>query len=221
MIFDPGLIRAALPEIASGMAITLAMWLAGSVMGLVLGMLVAIARRFGPSPLAIALTGYVGLIRGTPFLVQLFLLYYGGPYAGIDLDPVQAGLLGLSVYSAAYFAEIFRGGFEAIPPGHVEAAVCVGLTRAQIIRRILLPEMTLLVLPSVVNLFILLVKETAILSIVTVPELTMVITAIGSANFAFAEATFLLAVCYWAIVEATSWLGRVVERRLGRFRLAT
>ncbi len=219
MNFDPALILASLPDVATGMAITILMWLGGSFMGLALGLAVSIARRWGGRWARLVLDAYVGLMRGTPFLVQLFLLYYGGPYAGLDLEPVQAGLLGLTLYSAAYFAEIFRGGFEAIPRGHVEAAVCVGLTQAQIIRRILLPEMTLLVLPSLINMFTLLVKETAVLSIITVPELTMVITAIGSANFAFAEATFLLAVSYWAIVEITGLIGRFIEGRLGRYRL--
>jgi polar amino acid transport system permease protein len=196
------------------------MWLAVGACALLLGLLVATARRFAGRTVAVPLALYVALIRDTPFLIQLFLLYYGGPYIGLNLEPYQAGLIGLTVYGSAYFAEIFRGGYEAVPRGHQEAAVCAGLTRLQIVRRILLPEMALLVLPALVNMQILLLKETAVLSIVTVPELTMTLTALGSETFAFAEALFLLAFGYWALVELTGALGRRAERSLARYRLA-
>ena len=89
-----------------------------------------------------------------------------------------AGLIGLTVYSAAYYSEIFRAGFNAVPTGHIEAAACVGLTRGQLIRRIVVPEMAMLVLPQLVNMIILMMKETAVLSIVTVPfsSSTLVLT---------------------------------------------
>jgi polar amino acid transport system permease protein len=219
-MIDWGLIRASLPDLASGLATTFWLWAAGSVLGVVLGLAVALLRRFGGRALRAALGVPVWVILGTPFLVQLFLVYYGGPYVGVALDPAPAGLIGLSVYGAAYFSEIFRAGFEAIPLGHVEAAICVGLTRAQIVRRIMLPEMTLLVLPAATNMVVVLLKETAVLSIVTVPELTMTITAIGSANFAFAEATLLLALSYWGLTELAGWAGHGLERSLSRLRFA-
>src|SRR5664279_1183851 len=115
-----------MPEIIRALGITLSVWIVGLIGAAILGFLVAIARRFGPRWLDIALGAYVEIFRGTPFLIQLFLLYFGGPYAGLSLNPIPAGLLGLSVYGAAYFSEIFRGGFEAVPKGHIEAAECVG-----------------------------------------------------------------------------------------------
>lgn len=219
MSFDLDLVLNALPQVLSGLQVTLVMWLLGGLLAFLLGFVIAVARQFGGRLLRRALTLPVEIVRGTPFLIQLFLLYYGGPFIGIDLEPYDAGLVGLTVYGSAYFAEIVRGGFEAIPKGHVEAAVCLGLGRAAIIGRILLPEMALLILPASVNLLIILIKETAILSIITVPELTMAVTAIGSEHFAFVEAAFLLAVGYWLLVEATSRAGRFAERRLQRFRL--
>lgn len=219
MTFDLTLIRESLPSVLDGLRITLVMWLVGGVLAFVLGFVVAVSRHFGGRWLRLALTLPVEVLRGTPFLIQLFLLYYGGPFIGLDLEPYDAGLLGLAVYGSAYFAEIIRGGFEAVPHGHIEAAVCVGLDRWTIIRRILVPEMALLILPSAVNFLIILVKETAILSIITVPEFTMNVTAIGSAHFAFVESTFLLALGYWLLVEATGTLGRWAERRLARFKL--
>ncbi|MBN8891243.1 MAG: amino acid ABC transporter [Rhodospirillales bacterium 70-18] len=220
MTFDLGLILGSLPEVLAAAWVTIVMWLASAAMGAALGFVLALLRRYGGRAAAWPILGFVTVIRGTPFLIQLFLLYYSGPSIGIDLDPTGSGLLSLSIYASAYFCEIFTGGFAAIPRGHVEAAICVGLSRAQIVARILVPEMALLVLPACVNMTILMMKETAVLSIVTVPELTLVITAIGSRTFAFAEALFLLAIAYWVLTEATGRLGRFAEGALARYRLA-
>ena len=214
------LIQASIPEIIEGLGFTLLMWLPGSALALALGLLVAILRHYGGRLLDRSLQALLGVLRGTPFLVQIFLLYYGGPFIGLDLDAPTAGLFGLAVYGAAYFAEIIRGGLAAVPRGHIEAAACVGLSRAQTLRRVLLPEMALLILPSTINMLLVLMKETAVRSIITGPELTAVITGIGSLHFAYAEAAFMLAVCYWGLTEATGLLGRGLERRLQRFRLA-
>ena len=220
MSFDLPFIASQLPDVLAGAGVTALVWVASVVLGLVLGFAIAVARRFSPGPVDLALRFCVEVVRGSPFLVQIFLLYYGGPYVGFSLDPIPAGLLGLTVYGAAYYSEIFRGGFESVPPGHVEAAACLGLTRAQAVRRIEVPEMTVLVLPALVNMTILLLKETAVLSIITVPELTMTISAIGSATYRFVEALFLLALFYWGLVEGCGTLGRAAEARLSRLRLA-
>lgn len=220
MRFDVGLIEAALPDVLVAFGLTMLIWISSALAGAALGFIVAVLRRYGPAPVRVLLRLYVEVIRGTPFLIQLFLLYYGGPYLGLSLDAVPAGLLGLTIYGAAYFSEIFRAGFAAVPAGHAEAAECLGFTRLQVIRRVMLPEMAVLVIPPAVNTAIVLVKETAVLSIITVPELTMVISGIGSQYYAFAESLFLLALFYWLLVEGSSHLGRVAETRLSKYRLA-
>lgn len=212
------LIAQHLPTLLRAAGVTLGTWLAGALLALLLGFVIALLRRWGGKALSLALGAYVELIRGTPFLIQLFLLYYGGPYIGLTLEPVTAGVLGLGLYGAAYFSEIFRAGFEAIPRGHAEAAECLGMTRAQVVRRVMLPEMMVLVLPPLTNMLVVLLKETAVLSIITVPELTFHISTIGSEQYAFVEALFLLACFYWGLVELCGWLGRQVERRMERFR---
>lgn len=217
MNIDFGVILAQLPNLLRSAGVTLLIWLVGSMAAVAFGFLVAIGSRYGPRFLSLLLRAYVEVIRGTPFLIQLFLLYYGGPFIGISLDPVPAGLLGLAIYGAAYFSEIFRAGFEAVPPGHIEAAECVGLNRGQIVRRILIPEMTMLVLPPAVNMTVILLKETAVLSIITVPELTFLMQAIGSQQYAFVEAMFVLACFYWSMVSLAGKLGRAAETRLSRF----
>jgi polar amino acid transport system permease protein len=215
--FDYALLLTKLPDILNALGVTISAWLISLVGAGVIGFAVAVARRYGPRWLDWLLLAYVEVFRGTPFLVQLFLLYFGGPYAGLSLDALPAGLLALSVYGGAYFSEVFRAGFEAVPRGHVEAAECAGLSRAQIVRRILLPEMAVLVLPASVNLAVSLLKDTSVLSVITVQELTFTASAIGTEFYAFIEALFVLALGYWGLVEIAAALGRVAERRLARY----
>jgi len=207
--------------VARGLPLTIGIWLASVATGLLAGVLVACARHFGPRLLNAVLLTLVEIVRGVPFVVQAFLLYYGGPFIGLDLTPILAGWLALSIYAAAYFSEIFRAGFLAIPPGHTEAARLLGLSTNQAIIRIMLPEMALSVLPALANLAVILVKETAILSIITVPELTFTVSGVGSATFAFAQTMTALALSYWALVELTSYAARRLERGIARATLGT
>jgi polar amino acid transport system permease protein len=218
MTFDINVILQQWPAIVSGAGVTIFIWIVGTIAAAALGFLVAVARRYGGTVIDKAFGFVVAVLRGTPFLIQIFLVYYGGPFIGLSLDPLPAGLLGISIYGAAYFSEIFRSGFAAVPIGHIEAGECVGLSQGQIVRRILLPEMTMLVLPPSLNMAVILMKETAVLSIITVPELTATLSAIGSQQYAFVEALFALAVFYWVLVEATGWLGHLAETKLSRFR---
>lgn len=220
MSFDVGLLLDYLPSILSGLGITVLLWVACCVLGLALGFLIAVARRYGPPALNWILFVPVEIIRGTPFLVQVFLLYYGGPFIGLSLDNLPAGVLALSIYAAAYYSELWRAGFDAIPKGHLEAADCVGLTPVQTMHRIILPEMTTLMLPAMVNMTILMLKETAILSIISVPELTLEVSAIGTQNYAFVESFTVLALIYWGLVELCGAAGRRAERRLAKYRFA-
>ncbi|MCE7027587.1 amino acid ABC transporter permease [Jiella avicenniae] len=220
MSLDFSIVWQQFPQILSAFWNTIWIWIVATILAILLGFVVAALRRYGPLWLNLLLRLYVEVIRGTPFLIQLFLLYFGGPFIGLSLEPIPAGLLGMTVYGSAYFSEIFRAGFAAIPPGHIEAAECVGLSRGQIVRRILVPEMTMLVLPQIVNMAIILMKETAILSIITVPELTLVVGAIGSQQYAFVEAMTMLALFYWALVELSGWLGGLAEKKLSKFRFA-
>ncbi|WP_108259222.1 amino acid ABC transporter permease [Mangrovicoccus ximenensis] len=217
MSFDFAVILAKAPQILAGLGVTILIWVAGTLLAAILGFLVATARRYGGRLADLVLSVPVEVIRGTPFLVQIFLLYFGGPYIGLRLDPIAAGLLGLTIYGAAYYAEIFRAGFQSVPPGHSEAADCVGLTRMQTILHVQLPEMALLVLPPSMNMAVILLKETALLSLITVPEMTMTVQAIGSQQYAFVESIVVLALVYWALVELANFLGRLAERRLSTY----
>ncbi|SEP80546.1 amino acid ABC transporter membrane protein 2, PAAT family (TC 3.A.1.3.-) [Pseudomonas sp. NFACC02] len=217
MIFDPKIITDHLGDIGSGFLVTLGTWSSGVVLGIALGMLIAVAQVFGNAFVRAPLRVFIELIRSTPFLVQLFLVYYGGPSFGLSLDPIPAGILGLGVYGSVYFAEIFRSGFESVARGQLEAADCLGITRLQCIWRIQVPQMLVIILPALVNMITVLCKETAVLSIITIPELTMVLTGIGSETFAFVETLLMLCIGYLILVEACSRLGMLLETRVGRF----
>ncbi|MFK3794917.1 MULTISPECIES: amino acid ABC transporter permease [unclassified Pseudomonas] len=217
MIFDPKIITDHLGDIGSGFLVTLGTWSSGVVLGMALGMLIAIAQIFGNNLVRAPLRVFIELIRSTPFLVQLFLVYYGGPSFGLSLDPIPAGILGLGVYGSVYFAEIFRSGFESVSRGQLEAADCLGITRLQCIWRIQVPQMLVIILPALINMITVLCKETAVLSIITIPELTMVLTGIGSETFAFVETLLMLCIGYLILVELCSRLGMFLERRVGRF----
>ena len=220
MTFDYGVITAHLPAIGQALLMTILLWLAGLTASIVVGLAVAVARRMGGPLLDLPLGAAVQVVRGIPFLVQVFLLYFGGPAIGLVLEQFTAGLLALSLFGGAYMSEVFRTGFRAIPRGHLEAAECAGLSRWQTLRRIMVPEMLVLVLPAGINIAISLIKETAVLSVISVPELTGVLSGIGSETYAFVEALLTLSLVYWGLVEACSRAGRVLERRLSRFSFA-
>ncbi|MGR3719618.1 MAG: amino acid ABC transporter permease [Paracoccus sp. (in: a-proteobacteria)] len=202
------------PSLLRGFAYTVLCWILGTVFGMALGLLLALIRHYGPRWLGWIIQIYIEIIRGTPFLVQLFLLYYGGPLIGLRLDALPAGLLGLTIYGSPYFAEIFRAGFRAVPQGQIEAARAIGIAESAIVRRILLPLSMVSALPALINFSIILTKETVILSIITVPELMYEVNRMSAETFRFVEANLVLALFFWGLVEAISRLGRRFEARL-------
>ena len=202
------------PALLRGFGYTILCWALGTVFGMALGLMIALVRHYGPRWLNWIIQIYIEVIRGTPFLVQLFVLYYGGPLIGLRLDALPAGLLGLTLYGSPYFAEIFRAGFRAVPHGQIEAARAIGLAEPAIVRRILLPLSLVSALPALINFSIILTKETVILSIITVPELMYEVSRMSAETFRFVEANLVLALFFWGLVEAISRMGRRFEARV-------
>lgn len=202
------------PALLRGFGITVICWILGTIFGMALGLVIALIQRYAPRPVRWLIQIYIEVIRGTPFLVQLFVLYYGGPLIGLRLDALPAGLLGLTIYGSPYFAEIFRSGFRAVAHGQIEAARAIGMTEPTIIRRILLPLGLVSALPALVNFSIILTKETVILSIITVPELMYQVSRMSTETFRYVEANLVLALFFWALVETISRLGRRLETRI-------
>lgn len=202
------------PALLRGFGVTVTCWILGTIFGMALGLAIALVQRYAPRPLRWLIQVYIEVIRGAPFLVQLFVLYYGGPLIGLRLDALPAGLLGLTIYGSPYFAEIFRSGFRAVAHGQIEAARAIGMTEPAIIRRILLPLGLVSALPALVNFSIILTKETVILSIITVPELMYQVSRMSAETFRYVEANLVLALFFWALVETISRVGRRLETRI-------
>jgi polar amino acid transport system permease protein len=205
------------PQLLDGMKFTVVIWLLGSLLAVFIGFGLALALVSRSRLLSTLVRGYVEFFRGTPLLVQLFILYYGGPSIGLTLSAFTVGLLGLGLYGSAYFAEIFRAGFDSVQKGQIEAAYSFGLTRGARLQHIVLPQMLVLVIPPSTNLLIILLKDTAVLSIVTVPELTFQVTGMTIETFAFVEPFVALAAVYWILTELTSYIGRQLEYRAGGY----
>jgi polar amino acid transport system permease protein len=204
------------PILLDGFELTILCWILGTIFSMALGLVISLAQRYGPRPLGWLIQAYIEVIRGTPFLVQLFVLYYGGPLLGLRLDALPAGILGLSVYGSPYFAEIFRAGYLAVPVGQLEAARAIGMSEPTIVRRILLPLSLVSALPALVNFSIILTKETVILSVITVPELMYSVQRMSTETFRYLEANFILALFFWLLVETISRAGRWLETRITR-----
>lgn len=204
------------PALLEGFGVTVLCWIVGSLGGVVLGFILACLYRWGPAPLRWLIYAYVEVIRGTPFMIQLFLLYYGGPYMGLVLTPIQAGILSFIVYGSPYFAEIFRSGFNAIPQGQIEAARCLGIPEWRIVLRITLPQMLVPITAPLTNFFIILTKETAILATVTVPELLFQVQSMMAETFTYVEPLLALSLFYWFMVTLTARFGAWVETRVTR-----
>ncbi len=205
------------PQLLEGLRFTVVIWLLGSALGIAIGFLLGVVLVSRNRAAAGLVRLYVELFRGTPLLVQLFLLYYGGPSVGLTLSAFTVGLLGLGLYGSAYFAEIFRAGFESVPRGQIEAALSFGFPRGARLRHVILPQMLALVVPPSTNLLIILLKDTAVLSIITVPELTFQVTGMTVETFTFVEPFLALAAFYWLLTELTSYLGRRFESRVGAY----
>jgi polar amino acid transport system substrate-binding protein len=141
-------------------------------LAILVGLLVAVGRLYGPRWLAWLLSTYVELLRGTPLLLQLFVIYYLLPYIHIYLHPFWAGVIGLAINYSAYEAENYRAGLLAIPRGQMEAALALGMTRWTALRRVIIPQAVRIVIPPVTNDFISLFKDTSVCSVIAVTELT-------------------------------------------------
>jgi len=217
MSVDVSLISQYGGQILDGFGVTILSWVGAVALGMAVGFVIAVLQLFTGRWVRAALRVYIEVLRTTPFLVQLFILYYGGPNFGVSLSAMDAGIVSLALYGSAYFAEIFRSGFLSVPNGQVEAADCLGLSRISTIWRVQLPQMLVIITPALINMIIILSKETSVLSIITVPELTAVLTQIGSEQFIYVETTLVLCVCYLILVAITQKLGGWAELKASRY----
>jgi polar amino acid transport system substrate-binding protein len=174
-----------------------------------LGLLIALGRLYGPGALRCALSGYVELIRGTPLMLQLYVLFYL-----LRLPPWVAGISGLAINYSAYEAEIYRAGLQAIPPGQMEAALALGMSRVLALRRVIVPQAIRIVIPPVTNDFIALFKDTSVCSVITLVELTKQYSILANSTGGTIEFALAVGVLYMMMSVPLSWFSRWSERRL-------
>ena len=187
------------------------------VLGLGVGFATALARLFAPRPIAAAFRFYVWLFRGTPLLVQLFLIFYGLPSVGIVLDAFPAALIGFTLNVGAYTSEIVRAVLVAVPKGQWEAAYSIGMTWWQAMRRTILPQGSRIAVPPLSNTFIALVKDTSLAAAITVPELFQAAQRIVAVTYEPLILYIEAALIYLVLSSLLSWLQTLLERRLGRY----
>jgi polar amino acid transport system permease protein len=216
MSWDWNFVLEILPTLLDGVKVTILATLLGAVVAAVLGLIFALIRLSGNGIAARVTTFLCDFIRGTPLLVQLYFLFYVLPDAGIKLQPLVAGVLGLGLHYATFTAEVYRAGIANVPRGQWEAARACNLTRAQTWRHVVLPQAIPPMIPALGNYLIAMFKETPLLSVVTVLELMGQARTIANFSYRYLEPITLVGVFFLIIslisVAALRWL----ERRFGQ-----
>lgn len=205
------------PLLWAALAFTIPLTLLSFVFGLALGLVSALIRLFGPRPLAAFVRFYVWIIRGTPLLVQLFLIFYGLPSAGILLDAFPAALIGFTLNIGAYSSEIIRAAISSVAKGQWEASFSIGMSWSQTMRRTILPQAARVAVPPLSNTFISLVKDTSLAAAITVPELFQAAQRIVAVTYEPLILYIEAALIYLAISSILSALQARLELRLGRY----
>ncbi|HEY9721300.1 MAG TPA: ABC transporter substrate-binding protein/permease [Oscillatoriaceae cyanobacterium] len=205
-----------LPTLLRGAVMTVSLSVLAMALAMALGLCLAVTRLYGPRPARWLATTYVEIFRGTPLLIQLYLIYYGLPALGIRFEAFAAGVVGLGLNYAAYEAENYRAGIQAVPHGQTEASLALGMSRLQALRHVVLPQALRVAVPPVANDFIALFKDSSLVSVITLVELTKAYGMLAAATFDYIRLGLLTALIYLAISYPASLLARWTESRLRR-----
>ncbi len=215
-LIDFDLMVKSAPFLLKGAGYTVELSLGGMFFGLSLGFVIALMRLSSRKLLRGMARTYVSFIRGTPLLVQLFVIYYGLAQFGLRLDPIPSALIGLSLNVAGYTGEILRAAIASIDKGQWEAARALGLSWPQTMRLVILPQAARVALPPLGNSFIGLVKDTSLAATIQVPELFRQAQLITARTFQIFTMYFTAAVLYWIISTALAALQQRLEKRYSR-----
>lgn len=205
------------PLLKGAILYTIPLTLITFVCGLILAVLTALARISSVKPLQIIARIYVSAIRGTPLLVQLFIIFYGLPTIGIIIDPFPSAVIGFSLNVGAYASEIIRAAILSIPKGQWEAGYSIGMSYPQTLKRIILPQASRVSIPPLSNTFISLVKDTSLASLILVTEMFRRAQEIAATNYEFLLLYTQAAFIYWVICFLLSIVQGRLERRLDRY----
>ncbi|CNI04748.1 putative amino-acid ABC transporter permease [Yersinia thracica] len=204
------------PFLLKGAWFTLQLSLGGMFFGLALGFMLAMMRLSRFLPFSLLSRFYVSIFRGTPLIAQLFMIYYGLPQFGIELDPMPAALIGLSLNTAAYTSETLRAAISSIEKGQWEAAASIGMTRWQTLYRVILPQAGRTALPPLGNSFIGLVKDTSLAATIQVPELFRQAQLVTSRTLEVFTMYLAASLIYWIMATVLSALQNRLEAHVNR-----
>ncbi len=210
-----------------GTGVTLLIALTGTLLGFLIGLLVAIARTIEPAPKESAvkralikllkgiLAVYIEVFRGTPMMVQAMVIYYGAmQYLGLDMPQMLAAVLIVSVNTGAYMAEIIRGGIISVDKGQVEAAKSIGMTHWQTMSAIVLPQAVRNIMPSIGNEFVVNIKDSSVLNVISVSELFFMSKSAAGTYYKYFEVFFITALIYLVLTFSITRLLRLIERKM-------
>jgi glutamine transport system permease protein len=209
------IIVAALPMLLKGLQVTLYIFVIAIILGFLIGLVVALLRLSPIKILTWVAKVYVDAIRGTPFIVQLFFIYFGiNSFQLISLNSTTAGIITVAINTGAYFAEIIRAGIQSIDKGQTEAARSIGFTSAQTMRYVVLPQAFRRMLPTITNQSIISLKDTSLLSVIGIADLTQQGQIQASATFEAFKIWLTVGVIYFIVIYLLTVLANFVERRI-------
>ena len=206
------------PMLLTGFWLTIKIVVCAIALGIPLGLVLAFGRRPDSVIISFLSTSFIELFRNTPFIIQVFLFYYVLPFYGLRFSAELIGILALAAFGSAYFAEIIRAGIDAVPKGQLESAKAIGMSDWQAMKNIVLPQTLSIVVPPLTNQAIILIKESAILSTITVHELTMTGLMVQGETFRPFEVFIMVALLYWALNETIATIMRKFEQKVQKNR---
>ncbi|MEA4877571.1 MAG: ABC transporter substrate-binding protein/permease [Aminobacterium sp.] len=203
-----------LPILGKAALVTIKVSIAAMVLAILLGLILAMTKIFGPTFFSRIAIAYIEAIRGTPVLIQLFFIFYGLPNIGIKLSPFVAGVLGLGLNYAAYEAENYRAGLLSVPRQQMEGALALGMTRWQALKHVVLPQAVRVALPPVTNDFISLLKDSSLVSVITMVDLTKAYGQLATTYYDYFGTGIIVAVIYFLLGLPFVRLARWTEKKM-------
>ncbi|PKR86451.1 amino acid ABC transporter permease [Heyndrickxia camelliae] len=210
------LLAESLPSLLTATLMTIVLAVVSMLIALVLGFFTALARISKIQVLKAIASIYVSIFRGTPLLVQIFVIYYGLPQIDIQLEPIPSGILALSLNAGAYLSESFRAALLSVDRGQHEAAVSLGMTYGQMMRRIIIPQSIRIAIPTMSNTYIILIKDTSLVSVITVTELLQMSSLIIAKTFEPLTIYLIAAAIYWVVITFFTVLLDRMEKRTSK-----
>lgn len=216
-MFDFTSVIPSIPYILEGIGITLQIVIFATIIGVVLGILLALCKIGTIWPLKWFAEFYTSIFRGTPLVLQLMIMYYAMPQIlGFNIEVMPAAIIAFGLNSAAYISEIIRAGINAVDKGQQEAAKALGVPYSKMMRDIILPQAMKNIMPSLMNEFITLNKESAIVTVIGALDIMRRAYVVGGATFRYLEPLLIAGVIYYVMTLVLTFLGKMIEKRMRR-----